>query len=127
MQFIAPLVISFYISAFIYLNAFFVKQLTVAEKGNELFYNKVGIFLIILVPVFLLMEKLIAPPQGSGAVSLIRALISLIALLGLLVAFLYHVIPIEGVYELPAELDKYFSSDNAFTLWLIAPLLALFI
>ena len=57
----------------------------------------------------------------------IRSLISLVALLGLVVALFYHVLPVEGVYDLPLQLDNIFSSEKMFTVWLIVPLLALFI
>jgi hypothetical protein len=50
-----------------------------------------------------------------------------VAFAGLFISILYHVIPLEPIYNLPASVDKFFASDTSFTIWLIAPLLALFI
>jgi hypothetical protein len=124
---IASLIISIYVSAVIYSNAFFVKQLSIGDSASQLFWNHLGIFLIILVPVFLLMKKLVSFSYSRGGMKYIRAGVLLVALVGLILSMLYHVIPVESVYNIPGTVDKVFSSDGAFTVWLILPLLALFI
>jgi hypothetical protein len=57
----------------------------------------------------------------------LRGILFSIALLGLTISLFYHVIPIEPLYNLPDQLDKFFASKSFFTLWLIIPILVLLI
>jgi surface polysaccharide O-acyltransferase-like enzyme len=124
---LAALIISIYISALIYANAFFIKTLTITESAPELFWNYLAIFMIILVPVFFLVKSLVDLPHPRNGMRHVRTALLIIALIGLSLAVLYHVIPLESVYDLPASVDKLFASDAAFTVWLILPLLVLFL
>jgi hypothetical protein len=124
---IGALIISVYIAMVIYANAFFIKILTVADSNSQLFWNHLGIFLIILVPVFFLMKKIVSPPYTRGGLQYVRTGLLLVVLVGLVLSILYHVIPLGPIYDLPASVDRFFAPDSAFTIWLILPLLALFI
>lgn len=124
---IASLIISIYAAAFIYSNAFFVKQLTVVDGSSQLFWNKLGIFLIILLPIFFLMKKIVSFTYTRGGMRYVRTIVLGLALLGLILSMLYHVIPVQSIYDFPGSVDKVFASDSAFTVWLILPLVALFI
>ena len=125
MQRIASIIISIYIAIIIYTEAFFIKTLTITQSAPELFWNHLGIFMIILVPVFFLVKNVISLPHPRSHVRFLRSALLSLALLGLVLSLLYHVVPVEPVYDLPAFLDKIFSSDLAYTLWLVAPLLVL--
>lgn len=124
---LASLVISIYISALIYSNAFFMQILTVADSEGQLFWNHLAIFLILLVPIYFLVSRYVSMPYSRGSMKHIRAFVVGIALVGLSLAMLYHIIPLEPIYNLPPYVDQVFASDTAFTIWLIIPLLALFI
>lgn len=124
---VAALLISTYITALIYANAFFIKILTVAEGADQLFWNHLAIFLILLVPIFFLVNKYVSAPYSRGSMKHVRGALLTVAFLGLTLAVLYHVIPLEPIYNLPPYVDQLFASDTAFTIWLIVPLLALFI
>ncbi len=124
---LGAIIISVYIAVVIYTNAFFIKTLTVADSSSQLFWNKLGIFLIILVPVFFLMKKIVSPPYTRGGLQYVRTALLLVVLVGLSISVLYHVVPLQSVYNLPSSVDRFFASGTAFTIWLIIPLLALFI
>ena len=126
-QKISSLIVSIYITALLYANLFFIKQLTLVKGADELFWNHLAIFIIILIPVFFLINKYISAPVSRGAMKPLRAVLLLIALVGLILTVLYHIIPLEPIYNLPAQVDQLFASETAFTVWLIAPLLVLFI
>jgi hypothetical protein len=124
---LASLIISVYIAAFLFANLFFIKQLTLVEDAGQLFWNHLAIFLILLVPVFLLVSKYISRPYTRSGMRTMRTVILAIAFLGLSMSVLYHIIPLEPIYNLPSQVDMIFASDLAFSIWLILPLLVLFI
>ena len=120
-------VLSFYLATVIYTNAFFVTTLTVAKASDQLFWNKLGIFVIILLPVYFIVNKFVAVQSGRGGMQVLRIVLVSLATLGLVVAFFYHVIPLAPLYHFPKLLDPYFASASLFTIWLIVPLVVLFI
>ncbi|MEK7186924.1 MAG: hypothetical protein AAB690_01215 [Patescibacteria group bacterium] len=127
MQKLSSLIIAIYITALLYANLFFIKQLTLVKGADQLFWNHLAIFAIILVPVFFLINKYISAPVSRGAMKPLRFVLLFVALLGLVFTILYHIIPLEPIYNLPAQVDQVFASEMAFTIWLIAPLVVLFL
>ncbi|MFH1472949.1 MAG: hypothetical protein ABIF06_00855 [bacterium] len=127
MQKISSLIISIYIATLLYANVFFIKQLTIVESSGQLFWNHIAIFLILVALTFFLINKYISTPYSRGAMRPIRTVLLLLALIGFIVAILYHIIPLEPIYNLPDIIDKFFISDTAFTIWLLIPLAVLFI
>lgn len=125
MQRISSLIISIYITALLYANISFLKTLSVLK--DELFWNNLAIFVIILVPVFILINKYISVPSSRGAMTFVRSVLLVIALLGLILTIFYHIIPLEPVYDLPSYIDQYFAPDLFRTIWLLVPLAVLFI
>ena len=127
MQKLSSLIIAIYITALLYANLFFIKQLTLVKGADQLFWNHLAIFVIILVPVFFLINKYISTPVSRGAMKPLRFVLLLIAFVGLVLTILYHIVPLEPIYNLPAQVDQIFASEMAFTIWLIAPLVVLFL
>src|SRR4051812_4739235 len=102
MRFLSPLILSLYLTGFIYNNAFFVKRLVFVDKGNQLFFNELGIFVIFLIPIFFIMKRIVITHNTRGVGGMLRTAILTIGLLGLVMSFLYHVVPIDGIYHFPA-------------------------
>ena len=127
MQKLAALIISIYVATLLYSNVFFVKKLVIADSGAAPFWNHLGIFLILLVPTFFIVSRIVVLSYARGVMMPLRAILFSLALLGLVLSIFYHIIPLEVVYDLPSQVDKIFASDKAFTIWLIAPLLTLLI
>lgn len=121
------ILLSIYIALVIYANAFFIKQLTLVKDSDQLFWNHLAIFAILVFLVSLAIKGLISADFSRGGMRVVRMMLVATATLGLLISIFYHVIPIDEVYDMPALFDKYFSSDTAFTVWLIIPVIALFI
>lgn len=124
---VASLIVSIYIAIVIYTNAFFIKVLTIGKGTDQLFWNHLAIFLIILVPVFFLVNKFVHIDSGGGLRKHGKMVLYTVVLIGLVTSLFYHVIPLNPIYDIPAPIDNFFASDTAFTIWLIVPLLALFI
>jgi len=57
----------------------------------------------------------------------VRTILLFAAFLGLVLTVFYHIIPLEPIYNLPTQVDQLFASDTAFTIWLLVPLVVLFI
>ncbi len=121
------LVLSLYVAAFIYTNAFFIERLTIAQGSGQLFWNKLAIFLIILLPIHILINKFVVVYKSRGGGGPFRTILLAAVFICLSMAMLYHVIPLDSIYDLPTYIDKYFASETMFTVWLIVPLIALFI
>jgi hypothetical protein len=121
-----------YIAIALYANVFFIKQL-IRLSGPQLFLNQLDIFLILLVAVFLFVQKYVLAPYSRGALKTLRPVILTISLVGLTISILYHIIPLAPLHSLlssinlPFGIDQIFASDIAFTIWLIVSLIALFI
>ncbi len=121
------LILSLYVTSLVYTHAFFIERLMFLEKVDQQFYNQLGIFLIILLPIYFLLNRLVVSAGGGGARQFVRKTLHFVAALGLFATILYHVVPLESVYDLPAQVDQIFSSETMLTFWLLAPLLVLFI
>jgi hypothetical protein len=116
-------IISFYISAFLYLNLPFTSSLTIANKSSAsaLFLNHLVIFLVIFCIALFVVSKHVSA-YGNN----LKLAIGSIILAGLFVTLFYHIIKIAPIYHIPNFLDPYFASTNVFAAWLVIPLIFLF-
>lgn len=125
---LVTVVVSLYVAVLLYIEVPFVKSLSVLNKTTDLlFWNHIGILVVFFALAFLVLSRYISAYEGRGAMGHLKLLLVSIALIGLVVAILYHVIPLKPIYDLPAYIDKFFASDFSFSLWLLAPLAILFI
>jgi hypothetical protein len=123
---ISSAIFSIYIAALLYTTVPFVKTLTIAgnpsaDGAPALFWNHLAIFAIFFLLAFFVLQRHISSFGGG-----LQIFLGTVALLGLILTVFYHIIPIAPVYELPKVLAPYFSTNTAFTAWLIAPLVVLF-
>lgn len=125
---LVALLLSLYIATFLYTQVFFVKVLTLSTKaGGNLFWNHLAILVIFTIFIFFTLHRHISVESGYGAMQIVRITLVALALIGLVLSILYHIIPLDPIYNLPPIVDKIFSTDLDYTLWLIAPLLVLFV
>jgi hypothetical protein len=124
--YITSIIVSIYISAFLYINAFFVQKLVfVGNEASKLFWNHLGIFLLFFIPVFYLLRNVVSGDYSRRG-KFVGAGLLAVATAGLVLAIFYHVIPLTPVYNFSAGIDKLFATDTMFTFWLLIPLLVLF-
>lgn len=124
---LTAIIISFYISIILYSNAFFTDDLIIATSNTGLFWNRLAIFAAFLALSYFTTEKFILTDGGGGMKRYMRLALRCAAVAGLTISVLYHIVPVDAVYTLPASLDNLFASDSAFTWWLLIPLAVLFI
>ncbi|MDO8565235.1 MAG: hypothetical protein Q7R67_01250 [bacterium] len=124
---LVALIISLYIASFFYANVFFIKQLTIVESADQLFWNHLAIFAILLIPVYLLISPVISASYDKGAMKMLRLVVLSLGAAGLLITILYQNLNLGTLYDLPPQIEAFFTGDLALTIWLILPILALFI
>ncbi|KND48971.1 MAG: hypothetical protein AB200_00900 [Parcubacteria bacterium C7867-005] len=119
--------LSLYISSFLYETMFFVERLVHVPSESKLFFwNHLGIFLLFFVPIYFILNRVVDAEQHGGFGRFLRMCITTVALVGVFVSVLYHVLPLESVYNPPVFVDQFFAPDLSFALWLLVPLLILF-
>jgi len=125
---IVALIFSLYFASFLYLyfpySDFFIQS----DLGTlELTALIAGVFFVFFILLFIILIRIInvSFPQSSGRRWLEATLLST-ATTTLILALLYHVIPIAPLYDFSSPIDRLFESPEYFFWWLIAPLVVLF-
>lgn len=127
-SYLTAAIISLYVASFLYEYLPFTKTLVSSIKGSSnIFWIHAATFLIFYIPIYFILSKAVMNDFGRGSKKLAKALALSIAFVGLVISTLYHVVPIESVYNFSPFIDNFFSSNMAYNFWLIAPLIALFI
>jgi hypothetical protein len=120
-------ILSLYIASFLYTHVFFVKTLTIDSNGSSnLFWNHIGIFMIFYLPLHFIMNRVVSMDYDRGASRYVKVGLLAFAMSGLILSLLYHLIPLDPVYNFSGAIDSLFASNTAFTIWLIIPLILLF-
>ncbi|MEW5908073.1 MAG: hypothetical protein AB1643_02755 [Patescibacteria group bacterium] len=99
----------------------FLKKRTILE----IFFIKIFIFLVLLIFVNILLIKIFSSSFTGNKRWWQTFLLSFLAS-GLLFSYFFHLFPTKGIFTFSPIVSNFFASDNAFFLWLILPLVALF-
>ncbi len=114
--------ISLYLAILLYTQAFFVKTLTILKGSDQLFWNHIMILVIFFLPIFYVVNKHISVDSDGGLKRYLKLVLLIIAIVGLVISVLYHIVPIAPIYHFPSILNQFFAPEQIFTVWLIAPL-----
>lgn len=126
-SYIASAILSVYIASFFYTNLPFTKSLMNVVKGtSSIFWNHLAVFLLLFIPTYFILNKVVVADFGKGPFRFILAGASSLAFLGLIMSIFYHIIPLEPIYNFSPAIDNLFETDIAYTFWILAPLLVLF-
>lgn len=121
---IISLILSLYITLLIYLN-FPYLDLFILD-GMELISN-IGVFVVFLFLINMILKRMILSEYPHDLMHKWFEIIvlSLVATT-LLLAFIYHVLPVFAVHDFSPDVDKYFATSELFFWWLVAPFVAMF-
>ncbi len=119
-------ILAVYIASFLFIEIPAVKTFATGKTPLALFATHIAIFLIFFVLAHIIINKLVFAESGRGAVGLLKTILQSIALAGLVLTVLYHIIPVTPLYALPSILTPFFVPTIAYTLWLTLPLILLF-
>jgi hypothetical protein len=93
--------------------------------GGEGAYERLIVFIIGTIAFFFILRGYIESYEQYGYLwRVVEAVALSVALVGLTMATLYHVVQVWHIYEFSVIFSSLFGSSTAFFLWLIAPVLA---
>lgn len=86
----------------------------------------IGLFVILAVAGLIAFSGL-AAFIAEGSLGFIKMIILAAVTAGMLIAVSIHILPVEEVYSFSAATKALFASNQAFFLWLLAPLVAVYV
>lgn len=120
--------LSLYITSFIYLQLFIPKVAKALPQGKHgVLWNYVGSYVICFGIIAFLLNKVILADFGEAPLKFLKALLCAVLFTGLLVSISLHLIPLLPTIQFTPFIQTLFVSQNAFTAWLVAPLILLFL
>ena len=125
---IITLIISLYIGLLLYMNFPYAEQLLVFKASEmQIWFSNVIIFLVFVLVIHKIVGRVIFAAYPHDAMHKWMEAIGLAAVASaLLLAFVYHALPITTIYDLSPHIDKLFEPTQLFFWWLLAPFIVLF-
>jgi len=125
---IVSLILSLYVTLLLYLSFPYTDLFSFfGSSETGLIITNLLIFAILLFIIYKIMQRLVASsyPQDSLHTWFEVIVLSVVAT-SLILAFVYHALPIAALYDFSAPVDRFFASETLFFWWLAIPLIAMF-
>ena len=123
---IISLILAFYPAQFFYEHFPFINSVMFLKGDTLVLLNKIGIFLLFLIPITILFGRYIFHDSGYGSAHYFRiAGYSLLAV-ALVLVFSYSIISLDGVHNFSPFIDALFTGVDHIFYWNIAPIAVLF-
>jgi hypothetical protein len=120
--FIVSVVLAFYPATILYKMFPFVEKLTFLS-GNLVTLNKIGIFLLFLIPLTIIINRFIFTASDfSGGENILKLAGLSAAFLILIVLFSYNLVNYDGYHDFGTQIDNLFGSPTRQFYWFLAPL-----
>ena len=126
-SYLVSLVLTFYPARFLFEHFPFVDKLIFLKGDMLLTLNKVGIFILFLIPVHILIGRYVFSESGYGAERMFRTAGLAIAGVISVLVFNYGVINLDLLYNFTPVVDVLFSGADKLFYWSLAPLVILFV
>ncbi len=124
---LVTVLLSLYITTFLYIELPFVKGLNFAgTTAKGLFVSHAAVFVALFIFLEVILSRHVFAKESFGAKRNILLGLLTIGILGFIIAILYHIVPATSLYAFPKIFNTLFASNTAFVAWLIAPLILLF-
>lgn len=120
---IISFILSLYVALLVFTNFPYIEALTFFKNSElQITLSHLGIFLVLVFLIHHIINFVAYSeyPAWKGG-KMFQVIILAFSATLLLLAFLYHILPISVLYDFSASIDLYFSSQFFFW-WLIAPL-----
>lgn len=121
--------IAFYPATILYKSFPFLDKLTVLSGDKLILLNKIGIFLLFLIPLTIIIDRYILSLSDYMAPTVILRNIGLaLSAVVLIVLFSYSTLNYDLLHDFSPKIDSLFTSNHSTFYWSLAPiaLLALF-
>ena len=123
---LVSVILAFYPATLLYKSLPFLDKLLLATGDKPLLFNKLGIFLVFLVLIYLGINKFISHyaeyGPGEGA---LRTGGFVLAFLILLILFSYTTISLDPIHNFGSQIDVIFGGESRIFWWSLAPLVLL--
>jgi hypothetical protein len=123
---LVSLILAYYPAVFLFQTFPFVEKLTVLKGDKLLMLNKVGIFLLFLIPISIIINRYIFAESSltKTAHSFRIAGLALVSL-ALVLLFSYTVVDLSIFYNFSSTIDGLFANLTLIWVWNVAPLVLL--
>ena len=120
---LVAVILSFYPSTLLYKTFPFINH-AVFLKGETLeVFNKIGLFLLILIPITIIVSRYIFPMSDYARGNSTLRLVGLsLALLILVVFFSYDVVNYDSIHDFSGQIDTIFTISESQFYWNLAPI-----
>lgn len=125
---IISLILSLYISAFLYIYSGFLNSIILFKQNqSQMVLSKIVVFLAVAVLIHFLLNRFVRGLySGSRFRNILENVLLSLSATGLLISFSYHIIPIQKFYNFSPAIDQIFASSLSFTIWLLIPIVCFF-
>ncbi len=125
---IFTLIVSLYFVAFVSHQFPYTEKLIGSQIGDvKLTALIIGLFLVFFAVIYIIFSRIMrATFSLSGRGRWFEVAILCLVTTTLIVAFLYHVFPLQSMYDFSDSIDSLFASSEAFFWWLVAPIAVVF-
>jgi hypothetical protein len=124
---IISVILAFYPAQFFYANFPFMNSLLVLKGDWPLLLNKVLIFLIFWVLLYILINRYVFHDSGYGGEHYVRMACYAIAMVIVVLIFSYSVVNLDAIHNFSPAIDALFAGADHIFLWNLAPLVVLFV
>ncbi|MSU45036.1 MAG: hypothetical protein EXS47_00165 [Candidatus Zambryskibacteria bacterium] len=123
---LVSVILAFYAATILYKSFPYMEKLLVATGEKPLLFNKLGVFLVFLVLIYLAINKFISHyaeyGPGEGA---LRTGGFVLAMLIVLIVFSYTTISLDPLHNFGSQIDAIFGTEARLFWWSLAPLVLL--
>lgn len=117
------IIVSFYPATLLYKSFPFINKMLVMTGEVGVLLNKVLIFLIFLVPIYLIVNRYVAHYGEYGiAEGALRNAGFSVALLILIIVFTYTTVNLDAIHNFGPQIDAIFAGEGKIFWWRIAPI-----
>ncbi|MFZ2523664.1 MAG: hypothetical protein WAW92_04755 [Minisyncoccia bacterium] len=120
---IVSVILSFYPTTLLFKTFPFMEQATFLKGDLLIVFNKIGIFLLFLIPITIIIGRFIFSRSEYGrGDSFLRILGLSVALLILVVSFSYNVSNYDVIHDFGPQIDQLFGISESQFYWNLAPI-----
>lgn len=123
---IISLILAFYPAQFFYERFPFVDSAMLLKGDSLILLNKVGIFLLFLVPLTILFGRYVFHDSGYGSMHYARMAGYALLCVVIVLIFSYSIISLDSIHNFSSQIDTLFTGSDRIFYWNIAPIAILF-
>lgn len=123
---IVSFILAYYPATSLYTTFPFLSKFLVLHGDNMVLLNKIGIFLLFLVPLVIIIDRYIfSASEYGGSNGVLKSAGLSIASVALVVLFSYNIVNYDLFHNFSTQIDQLFTFSGALFYWNLGPILLL--